>query len=490
MKKIIFCFVLLFMGMKFIYAESFVEGKFINGEYVSKVKNGVTHYLTMQFIKDSQGRVVYCLEPYITFQEGDDYQEYEWDLSSYNKLSELQRRNIELIAYYGYGYEGRTSNKWYVITQVLIWKAVDVNENIYFTNKLNGSKISKYESEMEEILNDVRNHDNIPNISSNYSVNLGESISINRLDSSYELVSNPFESSFQNDLIIHNVTHDGIIEYKKKSNYYQDKIALYVSDSNQDLLRPGNINNPSYNVSIHVTKGDITLDIRDDHSYYTVESDLKDTCYEIYNDVGETIRKVCTSSEPLVYQKNELPYGEYTVKQISHGVGYVKDNHVYKVVVNQKNEHPSVILYNQLLKNTIVLTKYACYVDDCLFEKDAKFHVFDKNHKLVTTMMTDKNGVDSIVLGYGTYYFHQVQGLKDYSFVDDFQDKIVDETSKHEHILYNMLLEEPKENGEVLEEVLPPDTRVKIDVHMKVFNSVVKYFVIAMQKLKNFMVVI
>ena len=134
MKKILYGLLVLFSFVSFVKAESFVEGKFISGEYVNKVKAGVTNYVTMQFIKDNDGNIVYCLEPYVLFKEGDNYEKYEWDLSSYNKLSDEQRRQIELISYYGYGYNGRTTNKWYVITQVLIWKTVDTRGDIYFTD--------------------------------------------------------------------------------------------------------------------------------------------------------------------------------------------------------------------------------------------------------------------------------------------------------------------------------------------------------------------
>ena len=459
--------ILLIINVRFVKAESFVEGKFISGQYVNKVKNGVINYATMQFIRDNNGNIVYCLEPYVLFNEGDDYTKYEWDLSSYNKLSEEDRRKIELIAYYGYGYTGRSTNRWYVITQVLIWKTVDKEGDIYFTDTLNGSRITKYEKEMQDILNDVKNHDILPNIERNYEVNYNDNLVINRLTEEYEIVTNPFKGYYDENLVLENIINDGTIEYKKKSNFYEDKIALFVSDKNQDLLRPGNVNNKLYKINIKVTKGDITLDIRDDNSYYSVESSLKDTCYELYQE-DNVISKVCTDDKELVYKTEELPYGEYNIRQVSHGIGYVSDSNIYKVSINKENNHPVVILNNKLLKNTINIVKYECIDDDCILENGARFDVYDINNKKIDTLTTDKEGRDAITIGYGTYVIKQIKGKENYTFSADVKDKIVDEESEHVHYLYNYAEIKPEVQsvsveGEEVPDELPPDTGIKID---------------------------
>jgi len=483
MKRFLYGLFIMFCFIGCVNAESFVEGKFISGEYVDKVKDGVTNYLTMQYIKDDSGNIVYCLEPYVKFNEGDNYSKYEWDLSSYNKLSDEQRRKVELLAYYGYGYTNRTSSKWYVITQVLIWKTIDTKGNIYFTDKLNGKKITKYESEMNELLNDVNNHDVTPNIGTNYTVNYLDDLEVIRLNTNYDIVSSSYDYKLGDSLLLKDVNENGVVEYKRKSNYYKDKIALFVSDNNQDLLRPGNIDNKVYKININVTKGDILLDIRDDHSYYSVESDFSDTCYELYDKNNEVIDKVCTSNEPLIFKTKELPYGEYSIKQVSHGIGYIKDNNIHNVSINDKNSNPTVILHNKLLKNTINITKYACIVDDCIEEKNAKFGVYDKNNKLVDYMVTDSNGKDYLTLGYGTYNVKQISGLDDYTLADDFSFKILDEVSTLEEYLYNYKIIEDKEVKGVVEEPidtpeevveLPPDTKITFKAIWDTFKVVLR----------------
>ncbi len=60
--KIVVLLLILF-AYKYVYAEEFVEGNFISGEYISKKKDGAIHYMTVQYLKDSKGNIVYCLEP-------------------------------------------------------------------------------------------------------------------------------------------------------------------------------------------------------------------------------------------------------------------------------------------------------------------------------------------------------------------------------------------------------------------------------------------
>ena len=41
--------------------------------------------------------------------------------------------------------------KWYAITQVMIWRTTNPESDIYFTDTLNGNRISSYNDEMAEM---------------------------------------------------------------------------------------------------------------------------------------------------------------------------------------------------------------------------------------------------------------------------------------------------------------------------------------------------
>lgn len=220
MKKIILMFFLLSSFMIFkmnVKAEEFYEGDFINGEYINKVVHGKTYYMTMQYIKDRKGNIVYCLEPFSFFSEDSKYNEYVGDLSGYANLSEEQKRKIELIIYYGYGYQNRKDSKWYVITQFMIWKVVSLDSNIYFTDTLNGQKINKYIKEIDEINKDIINHDEVPSFIKDYKVMYEDNLEILNFSDEYEIVNSDYEYKLdKNNLIISNLLESGEIIVRKK----------------------------------------------------------------------------------------------------------------------------------------------------------------------------------------------------------------------------------------------------------------------------------
>ena len=449
-----------FVGVGFVKAETFYEGDYISGEYINKVIDGKTYYLTMQYIKDSKGNIVYCLEPFVKFIDGKAYTEYTGDLTGYKDLSAEQKRRISLIIYYGYGYGNRTSSKWYVITQYLVWKEVNSSADIYFTSTLNGTKISKYSSEQEAILKDVNNHDVVPSFVKKHVLNYKENYIIQGLNKNYEIVSSDFSYGYNssNYFVISEALDSGVIEVRKISNYYDNKVAIYDSSNSQDVIKPGNVNNDIMKINIIVNKGDITLDIRDDDSVYTIESDFSNTCYEISKD-SELIDSVCTNDEALVYRTVSLEYGEYTIKQVSVGIGYIEDKEVYTVIINDNNKNASLVLYNKLLKNDIQLVKYACKDNVCGYEENAVFEVYDRDNNLVDRLITNSKGYSYITLGYGNYNVKQVQGIEGYTLSDAYTSKIVDESTLHYKELYNYyIVKEEEVKSEFKEIPVIPET--------------------------------
>lgn len=479
MKKGIYSLIILissfFIITGSVKAETFYEGNYINSEYINKVIDGKTYYMTMQYIKDSKGNIVYCLEPFVTFEDGKSYVEYTGELTEYKNLTSEQKRKISLIIYYGYGYGNRTSSKWYVVTQYLVWKVVDSEANIYFTDSLNGKKITKYTSEQESILNDVNKHDIVPSFVKNYSVSYDRDLIIDGLDKDYEVLKSDYEYSYtNNNFTIRNVLNSGNISIRKVSNYYDGNVVIYDSSNTQDVIRPGNVINKTYNMSISVLKGDITLDIRNDDSVYTVESDFSNTCYELIKE-DIVLEKVCTGDEPLVYKTGDLEYGDFQIRQISVGIGYVSDSKVYEVSITDSNNNPTIILYNKLIRNDIEIIKYACKNNLCEYEENAVFDVYDMNDNLVDSIVTDSNGYTGITLGYGEYTVKQVSGLEGYTLSEDYTERILDEETEYLRILDNFFIEVEEE---VLSEnvVIPevPDTKVDNNIFEIIYGIIIE----------------
>lgn len=486
--------ILLFSGYKKVAALSFTEGDFINGEYITKVNGSKKKYLTLQFINDEKGHFIYCLEPFALFKEGKEYQEYE-NLTAYSSLSEEQKREISLIAYYGYGYKNRTDSKWYAITQYMIWKIVDSEANIYFTDTLNGKKISKYTSEINEINSDIQKHESKETFIKDYVINYGITFKIYGYDATYDIKGDYDVIVDDNGFSIDKVVKNGKLFFTKVSNYYNDSVRIYDSADSQDLIRPGNVVNQTYEINIKVRVGDVVLNINDDDSVYSVEKDFTNTCYQILKE-SQVVDTVCTGKDSLVYNSDKLPYGNYTVKQISYGVGYRPNTNTYSFSINENNEHPVLSINNYLIKNDIEITKYACKDNKCAFEENAIFEVRDKNGDLVDKMITDGTGYAKKTFGYGTYQVIQVEGLDGYTMVDSYKEFIKDQKAKHKSDLFNYYIppieeppveipveepkeetpvedpkeeipiEQPSENEEIYDGELPPETGI--------FSSLIK----------------
>ena len=68
---------------------------------------------------------------------------------SFNLIDTWQRVT-DLVAF-GYLYKDHIDDKWYAITQMMIWETVDKNNSFYFTDTLNGNKVDIYNEEKAEI---------------------------------------------------------------------------------------------------------------------------------------------------------------------------------------------------------------------------------------------------------------------------------------------------------------------------------------------------
>ena len=495
LKRIVFVFV-MFLSFSIVKAEQFKVGEYIEGEYIKMVSNNTTKYLTIQIIRDSNDNFVYCIEPFVLVDENEkDYVTYESDLSLYDDLTEEQKRRVSLLAYYGYGYKDRKTKKWYAITQMLIWRTVDPDSEFYFTDVPNGEKIDKYGGSINQILVDVYDHDKGPDYPLEYYADYGSDIVIDDFEQRYT-----FESSYDIDYgygtyTIKDIVEDGTLSYVLNNKSIGD-VAIFDSSNSQDLLRPGNVINPKYTINIYVNAGEITLDIRKDSSgIYSKQTDFTNTCYEISNK-DTVLDKVCTSNDNLVYKTNKLSYGEYSIKQVSVGLGYEVDTNVYNVTIDDRS-NKNIVLNNKMIKNKIELTKYYCIDDNCLYEENALFNVYDKDNVLVGSITTNSEGYGSLDVGYGVYKVVQEGGLENYTFVEEYEEDVINSVDRYYKELYNYFIDEDTgefgtiipdnmtDNKQDIDILLPPETGTKLAEIIKILYNVIM-IVICSCNLKRF----
>lgn len=203
-----------------VKAEETTDTKVVPAEFIPNIfmrkerPNGYKKYQQARFIRQSSdNHFIYCLQPYADIKENAQYKIEMKDYISVLNLTMEQWHRISLLAYYGYDYNengyNHSANKWYVITQLLIWRTVEPDDVMYFTDTLNGKKVKdKFADEIAELETLVANHDLTPNFNTkDINVNLGETIKLtdkNEVLKNFEIddIKNAIASINENNLTI------------------------------------------------------------------------------------------------------------------------------------------------------------------------------------------------------------------------------------------------------------------------------------------------
>lgn len=438
MKKLLFTIFIFFSFVVCINAStssSFHTGNWISNVYINKVKDGIIHYKQAIFIKDDKGEIAYCVEPFENLNTNGSYNGYDSDYAKHLGISNDVWKKISLIAYYGYGYGSHTSDKWYAVTQVMIWREIDKNASFYFTDKLNGSKVTTFDSEIKEIESLVNSHNVLPSFASktyNYSINSSNTLSdSNNVLNTFSITSNSSNlnvSKNGNNLIIKtgNVVNEKI-SFEKKFNNYNKSVFVFVDNSYQNVMTPGNVESLKFNISVNILEGKLKItkvDYNTGEKTPSGEGILIGSTYGLYNSNNDLVKTLIIDDSNEAYIDN-LEFGKYYIKELSSMEGYLLDDQIYSFEINEKNLEINLLLKNKAIKSTVVINKYF----DEKLESGISFEITNSKDEVIKTVTTDENGQISVDLYYGKYTFHQLNSSKNYLTVDDFE-VVIDNNSE------------------------------------------------------------
>ena len=443
MKKILFIFILLLLCILNVNAstDSVYSGDWIPNIYIKKVNSKIISYRMGRFIrKSSDNSIVYCVEPFETMKEKSNYSTYTDDYAKRLGISESVWNKISLISYYGYGYSGHTDDKWYPITQIMIWREIDKNSEFYFTDTLNGNKIDKYDKEIEEIKKLVNNHNKLPSFANktyDFSIN-----SENILTDSNNILNGFSIESYNNKLKVKKdldklyiYTEDEIsssIIFKKEFKKYNKASVAFIDSNYQNLVSPGDLNPLKFRLDIQVNAGIVKinkLDFDTSKKQPQGEGILIGSKYNIYNSNNEIVDTLIIGNDYSATSK-KLEYGIYKIKEVESMNGYYLDQEVYEININNNNLNYELNLKNKIIKSKIIIYKY---YDENL-EEGVEFEIYNSLGELIDTVITDENGKIEKELPFGTYIFHQLNSKKNYKCVEDFK-VVVDSKSDKVQIL-------------------------------------------------------
>lgn len=416
-----------------VNAESFYEDNYISGVYANLIDGDFSKPQQMRFIRrKSDNKPSYCITPRVLLYDTEDYTRYYTFRQDVLNFSESKLDKVNQIAYFGYGYPGHTEDYWYAITQVMIWKEIEPNMDIFFTDTKNGNRILRFENEMNEINSLINEWNEAPAIYGGELTTNNEYEYTDRFNvlHNYEVVHDSnIDMTIDNDILKIKTYDTGMFRtmFRKNSNLYADNPYVYTASKGQDIFVQGSIGGKSYTVFFNVTNNKLQITKQDSE---TLEY-LKGAIYNLYNDKNEYIGKLTTDSNGIG-EIEHLTTGNYKLKEEKAPEGYLVDSNTYNITINE--ELTTLNLKDNIIKANLIINKTLNNDNDIKYEEGIKFNIYDLNDNLVTTLQTDNNGYASTNLKYGKYKVVQLNTTLGYKKVEDFYVDIKD----NKDIIYNL----------------------------------------------------
>ncbi len=448
MKKIKFFLMIvlfLFIGINAnAKTYSFYEAEMIDDVYINRYESSskTIYYQKARFFRETGTKdFAYCVEPKTKFNEDSSYSPSELNLSG------SQVKKLKEIAHFGYGYKNHTDKIWYAVTQVMLWKETEGDNNVYFTDTLNGNKITKYDYMMDEINKLIKENNILPKFDSNEIYILeGEERSLKDHNNILNNYTNDKNLQIINNSLVLKDLKEGSykINLTRKDNNYNNPVLFYINDGSQNLLKTGNLTylNTSLKVNVVNTSIKITKIDKDTQSdVNSGNSSFKGTKFRLTNkDTNNSIELELTDTNTIT-RKNEV-FGHYVLQEIQPGTGYQLNNNIFEFTIDKDNTSQEIIIENEVIKKKIIIYKTYGTKDKQVSEKNIEFNIFDENNKLIKTIKTNKDGLAEITLPYGKYTIKQLTTTKGYEFSEPIIVN-VDNTKEERHHLKDYKIEVP-----------------------------------------------
>src|SRR5574344_2669473 len=355
-------FILSIFSITEVHAEKYTgqaiwPSEHISNIYIKKDRNdGYSKYQQARFIRRSEdNKFVYCLQPYADIDNNLPY--YDVIRSDYERVlgfSEEQWERISLLAYYGYQYNDNgydhSDHKWYAITQVMIWRTTNPESNIYFTDSLNGNRVSKFDSEIAEMERLVANHYKQPSLQSGVVLPIGQTVELNDSNNvlnEYRITgSNNVSASINGNTlsVTANSIGEGSITFEKKATKYELPPIVYFSDHSQNVFRVGSYDPVKAKFTLKVIGGRVTpskVDVETRTNTPQGKAKLGGAVYGIYKVDGTRIGSV-TTKEDGTNTSDYLPeIGRFYLLEEQASEGYLLDSNKYYFEITEDNLNPT-----------------------------------------------------------------------------------------------------------------------------------------------------
>ena len=427
-KKILVVLFVVFLSLfkiNSVYAaenDSILNREFIPNVWSFHYRNGKVWTYGQLNIKHINGKIGYCIEPESAVNSNVYNSSTDWSISKY---SEYVKKRMELYAYYGYQFEGHQTIRYYMATQELIWSFSDDEKIIWTTEDHSDSQIINVQAEKNEIVRLANKHNLIPSFSNlSYKYNVGDKVNLE--DTNYVLngydIKTDINYNVRNYVLSFTVPKRNRVDMLlvPKGRSYDQTIVYSCNFRSQRIATFGVPDNPKSNLSLTIIPDKIKVKVN------KKDSETKN----LITDAGNIIKiKNIDKNEYVKLNDSEeiqvgsdgtvsiyLEDGNYEIEEVhaSNGYSINKEKVTFKVDKNLEldNDTYNVDFYNNKVYGKIKIKKVNELNENL---EGCKFEIYDKDMKIVDTLVTTKNEYDeSVKLELGEYYVKEVETLNGY----------------------------------------------------------------------------
>ena len=145
--------------------------------------------------------------------------------------------------------------------------------------------------------------------------------------------------------------------------------------------------------------------------------------FTVYNSDGTKYADL-SESERGLYRLDEIPYGDYTLKEITAPTGFLPDTNEYGFKIRTNGEvvtvetMPRIGFVNAPIKGSFSLYKLDGDTQKPL--QGAEFTLYAMNNTALKTAVTDENGyLEFADIRYGSYYVKETKAPENYELDDN-----------------------------------------------------------------------
>lgn len=394
--------------------DSELKTEYIDKVYAYHYKRGILMSYGKLPFRYQNGKLSYCIEPWKVINTKLYTSTNDWTQSGY---TDEEKRQMELISHYGYGYEDHNTVRYYMATQELIWLFKD--DYVRWTTSLSdGAEEINVENEKNEILNLVNKHNVMPSFTGGcYSDDYGKTLvleDINNVLDNYVIDTSLDYDRNNNSITIKlNKFGSNKILFRTKGNNNETLLFRSKGVESQSMVFFGFNDFKESELSINVDKVKVRINKRDNETKDLIKE--KGTIFKVKDvNTGEYINEHLEVNDG--YAIISLPKGKYELEEINASNGYVinRENQIFEINDNitLNNEYYDIDVFNSHPKGEINVLKVN---EDNIPLEGVEIGLYDSNFKMIRTYKTDVNGKINISdLDLGTYYLKEISTLEGY----------------------------------------------------------------------------